>query len=238
MTVASVQGLQPDQAICPICDRTVRAKRMRKLYDVSVCYKCGNGFANRRQLAWVIDVFALWIATFIVAFLIGLLFEALLPPNGNILLAEQLFWILFVWLFTPVLFACKDGFSGYSPGKWLCGVRVVHWDTREPISYGKSFKRNLVVNIPFMPLIIALQMMKGRRSGDKWARTCVVWQKKAHRMPFDPRGILCTNCGYDLTGNVSGRCPECGKDIPLKAPVARLAVAQPVPLVALQRPPS
>ncbi|HUU98153.1 MAG TPA: hypothetical protein VM487_20670 [Phycisphaerae bacterium] len=21
---------------------------------------------------------------------------------------------------------------------------------------------------------------------------------------------LCINCGYDLTGNVSGRCPECG----------------------------
>lgn len=23
-------------------------------------------------------------------------------------------------------------------------------------------------------------------------------------------GIPCRNCGYDLTGNVSGRCPECG----------------------------
>jgi len=24
----------------------------------------------------------------------------------------------------------------------------------------------------------------------------------------------CTKCGYDLTGNVSGRCPECGEPIP------------------------
>jgi hypothetical protein len=24
---------------------------------------------------------------------------------------------------------------------------------------------------------------------------------------------LCTACGYDLTGNVSGRCPECGTDV-------------------------
>lgn len=24
----------------------------------------------------------------------------------------------------------------------------------------------------------------------------------------------CFGCGYDLTGNVSGRCPECGKDVP------------------------
>lgn len=23
----------------------------------------------------------------------------------------------------------------------------------------------------------------------------------------------CTQCGYDLTGNVSGRCPECGIDV-------------------------
>ena len=23
----------------------------------------------------------------------------------------------------------------------------------------------------------------------------------------------CLNCGYDLTGNVSGRCPECGADV-------------------------
>ncbi len=23
----------------------------------------------------------------------------------------------------------------------------------------------------------------------------------------------CRNCGYNLTGNVSGRCPECGRSI-------------------------
>ena len=27
-----------------------------------------------------------------------------------------------------------------------------------------------------------------------------------------PRGC-CSDCGYDLTGNQSGRCPECGKRI-------------------------
>ncbi|MCP4251307.1 MAG: hypothetical protein GY778_30090 [bacterium] len=25
-----------------------------------------------------------------------------------------------------------------------------------------------------------------------------------------PRPGRCDQCGYDLTGNVSGRCPECG----------------------------
>ena len=28
---------------------------------------------------------------------------------------------------------------------------------------------------------------------------------------------LCTRCGYDLTGNVSGRCPECGEHVNPKA---------------------
>lgn len=27
----------------------------------------------------------------------------------------------------------------------------------------------------------------------------------------------CGRCGYDLTGNVSGRCPECGADAPPRA---------------------
>ena len=26
---------------------------------------------------------------------------------------------------------------------------------------------------------------------------------------------LCVNCGYNLTGNISGTCPECGKPIPV-----------------------
>lgn len=28
--------------------------------------------------------------------------------------------------------------------------------------------------------------------------------------PQDEHAGLCSNCGYDLTGNVSGKCPECG----------------------------
>ena len=27
------------------------------------------------------------------------------------------------------------------------------------------------------------------------------------------RADLCTKCGYNLTGNVSGRCPECGEKV-------------------------
>jgi hypothetical protein len=33
----------------------------------------------------------------------------------------------------------------------------------------------------------------------------------AYRSPIPPHS--CLQCGYDLTGNQSGRCPECGQDI-------------------------
>ena len=33
---------------------------------------------------------------------------------------------------------------------------------------------------------------------------------RSYRVPI---GILCPNCEYNLTGNISGICPECGKSI-------------------------
>lgn len=40
--------------------------------------------------------------------------------------------------------------------------------------------------------------------------------------PSTPRHVpgTCWTCGYNLTGNVSGRCPECGMDITQPPPVA------------------
>ncbi len=34
----------------------------------------------------------------------------------------------------------------------------------------------------------------------------------------DPDGRYCRHCGYDLTGNVSGRCPECGEPVEAAGP--------------------
>ncbi len=38
--------------------------------------------------------------------------------------------------------------------------------------------------------------------------TAFLWWRDHRR----PKGH-CQNCGYDLTGNVSGRCPECGTPV-------------------------
>jgi hypothetical protein len=40
--------------------------------------------------------------------------------------------------------------------------------------------------------------------------TLLLWIPRLRRRP--PRGH-CQACGYDLTGNVSGRCPECGTPV-------------------------
>ena len=38
------------------------------------------------------------------------------------------------------------------------------------------------------------------------AATALLWYMDRRRVPSGH----CRKCGYDLTGNVSGRCPECG----------------------------
>jgi hypothetical protein len=51
------------------------------------------------------------------------------------------------------------------------------------------------------------------------------------------QGPLCPRCGYDLTGNDSGRCPECGAEVPL-AVRERIAAAAPLVAVPERRPSS
>ena len=136
-----------------------------------------------------------------------------------------------------LLFALKDGLGGKSPGKYLLGLSVVKQRGLEPIGPTESMIRNLPIlmllslatvapswwpavkgsgNVICLLGLAALdsEMLKGPRSGDRWAGTLVVWDEHKHRPPFDQRGIHCLHCGYNLTGNVSGICPECGHRIP------------------------
>ncbi|HQL54004.1 MAG TPA: hypothetical protein PLQ87_04795, partial [Phycisphaerae bacterium] len=48
---------------------------------------------------------------------------------------------------------------------------------------------------PFLALGVPAAIILGRRA----------WRaRRLHRVG------VCRKCGYDLTGNMSGRCPECG----------------------------
>ena len=134
------------------------------------------------------------------------------------------------------LFAFKDGFRGQSPGKMLMGVQVLEGRSLEPAGFRLSLMRHVpllvmwgvatfMIFFPGMPwlltnliilillLYMATQLCRGPRWGDKLAGTMVIWKKYRHRVPFDTRGAFCVVCGYDLRGNVSGVCPECGTRI-------------------------
>lgn len=197
--------------VCPLCEKAHREKSFKRLYGVRVCKGCVHSFANRRQGAYLID----WFVYFIACFILLSIVEVVFPDIASLLNIGTPSWYIFNLLISPLMFCLKDGFAGHSPGKWLTGVQVVDETTLEPISFSRSLKRNLITLVPLSPLLMSVQLIKGHRAGDTWASTKVIWKKYRHRVPFDMRGVACLGCGYDLTGNTSGRCPECGLEIPI-----------------------
>ena len=41
----------------------------------------------------------------------------------------------------------------------------------------------------------------------------VIWRRAKYRRNVEGSKFQCNHCGYDLTGNVSGACPECGTPV-------------------------
>lgn len=228
MTEISANETNP-VAECPLCLRPMpKPHKCKTLYDVKVCKKCRNGFANRRQAAYVVDILLYMLAATLL-FVVAVSLQSSLSGAGAGLRvvttaaprspAVAILMTLLQWVVLPFIFLLKDSFNGYSPGKRLFGVRVVDSVSRIPIGPRQSIRRNLLLWIPYIGFICAvLTMMRGQRWGDKWANTMVIWEKHQHRVPFSPEGRYCRQCGYDLTGNVSGRCSECG--LPIALPTA------------------
>jgi len=154
---------------CPLCGKDKHmGKKAKLLYGHLVCRKCYRDFATRRQSAFIVDIILWNVCLIIVLGLAGLFRDAI---QG---LALPL---------SPI-FCLKDGFSGSSPGKAIVGVQVVDKTTGAPIGFGASFKRNLPLIIPFVPLIVLFQLHKGNRIGDGWANTRVIWKKYRDKAPF------------------------------------------------------
>jgi len=79
-------------------------------------------------------------------------------------------------------------------------------------------------------MVASMQANRGRRIGSSesyWAVTCpmwvlmvpaillvpVSWAVSTLRRAVRSRAGRCRSCGYDLTGNTSGVCPECGATV-------------------------
>ncbi len=231
---------------CPMC-RLRRASQLPKhvLYGTSVCRKCLYGLTNRRQLAFVVDCLVLSAAC---TASVRLMMAWLSPPPQT----PDFLMDAFTLLWIP-LFAIKDGWDGRSPGKRLLGLRVVRTDSLESIGPTRSLKRNLLIAAalaaeplgriagpllgatpaPAVKVISVLvilwlgeRLTHGLRPGDRWAGARVIWQRYAHRPPFVPTGRYCVECGYDLRGNVSGVCPECGAPVESREYSAVIAAAE------------
>jgi hypothetical protein len=74
---------------------------------------------------------------------------------------------------------------------------------------------SILLIVPFIApfLALAIHMQAGaaiRKAGLPHAGWLGVSDDEVVRCLHRP---LCRGCGYDLTGNVSGRCPECGRDV-------------------------
>ena len=193
---------------CPLCRSDKKMHKAKLLYGTPVCRKCLYKFANRRQIGYVLD----WLLWLFISFWLGTMLGFLL---GVMDVSDPVFKrinFFLAWFVFPLIFFCKDGFVGYSLGKLICGVRVVHIETLQPQGFLSSFKRNLILIIPFMPLVIAFLLNKGHRLGDGWAKSKVIWKKYANHPVFTGQ-LACEKCQYDLAGNVSGVCPECGTPI-------------------------
>lgn len=158
---------------CPLCGKSKHMPKGKSLYGHLVCKMCYYSFANRRQLAFAIDII-LWNIFFIIfaAFIVGVKTEE----------QESSLWFMCL-----LIFFMKDGFSGCSPGKFVVGVKAINENTGKPIGFGSSFKRNLPLLIPFMPIAVAYQLCKGHRTGDKWSDSKVIWKKYANNPVFLPK---------------------------------------------------
>ena len=166
--------------VCPICGGTRVRERAKLLYGIPVCNRCYYNFANRRQLAFVLDSL-IW--TLSVRCVRRLVLAVLLTAWGASETALETAGYVFEWITYP-FFLLKDGFGGYSPGKALMGVQVVTATSQAPISFWASFKRNIPLAIPFLPLVVAFQLKQGRRFGDGWAHTRVIWTRYKDKLPF------------------------------------------------------
>jgi uncharacterized RDD family membrane protein YckC len=218
------------QSLCPLCNK--RPVGSKAIYFHPVCRKCFYGFVNRRQGAYLLDGLIYLIPAFSLSYMIT--YEVRVLMAQPLTLVQQSVLNLLIGIPLNVLFLMKDGFGGYSPGKRLTGVQVVDKTTGQPIGFGQSLKRNAVLAIGLIPLlgglivliieiVINFQLGRGYRIGDPYAHTRVIWAKYARLSVFGGTALVCESCGYDLQGNISGVCPECGTKVSSRN-AARLAV--------------
>jgi uncharacterized RDD family membrane protein YckC len=166
----------------------------KPLYGYQVCPKCHSDFAWKRTFAYLIDIVIInavvgvliVIALIIGAVLVGVAQSAKNDDAATAGAVVFLFMYAGVFLCAYAMNILRDGFNGMSPGKRILGLQVINTVNGVPIRFGDSLKRNLVLIVPVLPIVVAVQIFtaNGMRIGDEWAQTKVIWLQYADRAPF------------------------------------------------------
>ena len=184
---------QPTMPQCCLCGNWLQFGS-KPLYGYQVCPKCHSDFAWKRAFAHLIDIVALTVAVWVLVIVV-MVIGVVIVGIGNSAAGDKgatagaiVFILLYalVLLATYGLFLIRDGFNGMSPGKRILGLQVINTVTGVPIKFGDSFKRNLILLVPILPIVVAVQIFtaNGIRLGDEWAQTKVIWMQYADRAPF------------------------------------------------------
>lgn len=167
--------------VCAVCERSIANDARHTLYGHGVCKKCRNSLLGRRELAFVIDYLAITFSVFIMLALVSGYLEGAYHMKD--VLKPVVMPTMKAFLVVGLLL--RDSILGVSIGKLLTDLRVVDVETHEPIGPWQSVLRNLIVLVPIMPFVIAVQMRGGgKRLGDGWAKTKVIRRKYADRPIF------------------------------------------------------
>ena len=196
--------------VCSICGEPL-ASPQKRLYGYNVCSRCYSDFATKRAFAYLVDM-TLWSVVavplgffiFLISTLSGVVVAGTTKSDNQ---ATGAFLFVFVLgiLIGTLLVLSIDGFKGHSPAKAMFGLQVIDELTGRPINFWDSIQRNLPASIPFMPLYVAYQVFQGdgRRIGDGWARTKVIWKAHRDRRPFLSRKELQAQLAAKAAGKTS-----------------------------------
>jgi uncharacterized RDD family membrane protein YckC len=183
--------------VCSICDASTVLPEKR-LYGHNVCTKCHSDFAMKRAFAYIVDMtlwsifcFPLMFFIFVLSGISGAVVGAA-THNDNSGANMFVVVLLLGCLGAALLVLGRDGFAGHSPAKAMFGLQVIDDRTGRPVNFFDSIQRNLPLAIPFMPVYAGYQLFQsdGRRIGDGWARTKVIWKPYRDKAPFLSRRQL------------------------------------------------
>lgn len=114
----------------------------------------------------------------------------------------------------------RDAWLAFMPALafLLIAAALIYFAVRLSRSMGTSIAvlvfEALFILIPWVNLLILLiEVRRATRILDQFGVKTGLMGAALDEVRRKSGDVSCDQCGYDLTGNVSGRCPECGKPV-------------------------